>query len=117
MTATTLTPMTPPVAEVVEPDVTILAVPHISWNPSEEAQKIGTWVGFGIVLIWFFYIIGQFAIPKKHGGRGRVSFMGLLFSLVVAVLCLDLTLIPPLLNFIIDGANAVVEWVKTISFS
>lgn len=118
MTATTLTP--PPVAEVggpvVEPDMTILAVPHISWSPSEQAQKIGTWIGFGIVIAWFVFIVGQFAFPKKHGGRGRVSALGLIFSLIVAVLCMDLSLIPPLLNFIIDGANALVDWIKSISF-
>lgn len=120
MTATTLNP-TPPVAEVggpaVEPDATLLAIPHIEWNPSDTAQKIGTWIGFGIVIIWFVTIIAQFAIPKKHGGRGRISVVGLIFSLCIAVLCMDLSLIPPLLNFIIDAADALIDWVKSITFS
>lgn len=118
MTATTLTPPVEAVGSpVVEPDATLLAVPHIEWSPSDEAQKIGTWIGFGIVIVWFVFIIAQFAIPKKHGGRGRVSVIGLIFSLIIAVLCMDLSLIPPLLNFIIDAANALVDWVKSISFS
>lgn len=96
-------------------DGTVLAVPNISWSPSEEAQKIGTWVGVAIVFAWFIFIVAQFAFPKKNGGRGRVSVVGLIFSLVIAVLCMDLTLIPPVINVLIDGANGLVDLVKSIN--
>ena len=90
--------------------MTIVAVPHISWNPSEQAQKIGLFSVFGIVIACFRVHRRTVRVPEKarrHGGACVGARPDLLAPRRSAVD--GLSLIPPLLNFIIDGANALVD--------
>lgn len=91
MASTNVTTM---VGTIVSAEYTEIIGP---WNPSAELAQWGKWIAAALLTFWVLYILFKMVTPKK-GATRQINWLGLGMSGVVAMLLMNMSAIPGIIN-------------------
>lgn len=86
--------------------------PSVDWNPGEDLKDACRKGAFFLAAVWLFWVLFQFALPKKRqmmagGGMGAGRFVG---AAALIVILLDIELVPTIINWVLEG----IWWVGSL---
>lgn len=68
-----------------------------AWSPNEELQQWGKWIAAALLTFWVLYILFKMVTPKK-GATRQINWLGLGMSGVVAMLLMNMSAVPGIIN-------------------
>lgn len=67
------------------------------WNPNPQLEQWGKWIAAALLTFWVIYILFKMVTPKK-GATRQINWLGLGMSGVVAMLLMNMSAIPGIIN-------------------
>src|SRR5699024_684342 len=94
-----------------------LDAPKVDWSPTAGMKEACRKAAFFLAALWLFWVLLQFALPKKRqmmagGQMGAGRFVG---AAALIVILLDLDLVPTIINWVLEGIWWVADLVGIVA--